>query len=198
MINEKIEEQYEKNKKLVDSYFVDDAKKLKKLVDKILFKLKFNVDPTDFYSLADEVYCDALCKYDGKQDFNGFLYCCLMNRFKTEMTKRHRKKRKCDENIISIFEYIDENDNITIEDIVKSKETVESELFQEKREYYSPEMKDYLLGLSNLQRDILYFISKGFNIDEILEELHIDLNEYDDNIRAIYSYENTKKIMKKE
>lgn len=193
-----IEEQYEKHKNLVDSYFVNDAKKLKVVVDRILFKLKFNVDPVDFYSLADVIFCDVLLRYDGEQDFEGFLYSCLRNKFKTEMTRRNCKKRRNDIDAISIYECIGEETNITIEDTIKANQTVESEIFQKKEDCFSAEMEEYLVGLSNIQREILHYISIGFKVDEILKELHIDLKEYDNNITSIYSYENIKKIRKVE
>ena len=72
------------------------------MVDKILFKLKFtDVDNEDFYSLANEIFVDVLKRYDKKQDFNGFLYSCLCNKFKTEMTRRNREKRKADKMALS-------------------------------------------------------------------------------------------------
>ena len=82
---------------ILNSYYANDAKKLHIMVDKILVRLKFyDVDNEDFYSLANEIFVDVIRRYDGKQDFNGFLYSCLMNKFKTEMTRRNRQKRQAD------------------------------------------------------------------------------------------------------
>lgn len=87
------------------------------MVDQILFKLRFDVDNEDFYSLANEIFVDVLRRYDGMQDFNGFLYSCLTNKFKTEMTRRNRQKRQADKNSVSFDAPIsnDEN-NLTLED----------------------------------------------------------------------------------
>ena len=70
----------EKHKDLVDLYFKNDGKVLYSLIDKVLFKLKFDVEKSDFYSLGSEIFLDALCRYDETQDFNGFLYSCLINK----------------------------------------------------------------------------------------------------------------------
>ena len=181
----------EKHKNLVDLYFKNDGKVLYGLIDKVLFKLKFDVENSDFYSLGSEIFLDALCRYDETQDFNGFLYSCLMNKFKTEMTRRNRKKRQGDNNSISIDTPIgDEDGNFTIGDTIASKSTIEKEFFEEREESYSKEMCRYLGRLSNLQKEVLRLISIGFMPSEILEELHINQKMYEDCYQAIHSYRN--------
>ena len=181
----------EKHKDLVDLYFKNDGKVLYGLIDKILFKLKFDVEKSDFYSLGSEIFLDALCRYDETQDFNGFLYSCLMNKFKTEMTRRNRQKRQCDNNSISIDTPIGDDDgNFTIGDTISSKTTIEKEFFEEREESYSKEMCRYLGRLSDLQKEVLRLISIGFMPSEILEELHINQKMYEDCYQAIHSYRN--------
>ena len=181
----------EKHKDLVDLYFKNDGKVLYSLIDKVLFKLKFDVEKSDFYSLGSEIFLDALCRYDETQDFNGFLYSCLINKFKTEMTRRNRQKRQCDNNSISIDTPIgDEDGNFTIGDTIASKYTIEKEFFEEREESYSKEMCRYLGRLSNLQKEVLRLISIGFVPSEILEELHINQKMYEDCYQAIHSYRN--------
>ena len=181
----------EKHKDLVDLYFKNDGKVLYSLIDKVLFKLKFDVEKSDFYSLGSEIFLDALCRYDETQDFNGFLYSCLINKFKTEMTRRNRQKRQCDNNSISIDTPIgDEDGNFTIGDTIASKYTIEKEFFEEREESYSKEMCRYLGRLSNLQKEVLRLISIGFMPGEILEELHINQKMYEDCYQAIHSYRN--------
>ena len=65
---------------IINTYYANNAEKLHNLVDKILFKLRFNVDNQDFYSLANEIFVDVLRRYDSKQSFDGFLYSCLVNK----------------------------------------------------------------------------------------------------------------------
>ena len=181
----------EKHKDLVDLYFKNDGKVLYGLIDKVLFKLKFDVEKSDFYSLGSEIFLDALCRYDETQDFNGFLYSCLINKFKTEMTRRNRQKRKCDNSSISIDTPIgDEDGNFTIGDTISSKSTVDKEFFEEREECYSKEMCRYLGRLSDLQKEVLRLISIGFIPSEILEELHINQKMYEDCYQAIHSYRN--------
>lgn len=186
----------EKHKDLVDLYFKNDGKVLYGLIDKVLFKLKFDVEKSDFYSLGNEIFLDALCRYDETQDFNGFLYSCLINKFRTEMTRRNRQKRQCDNNSISIDTPIGDGDgNFTIGDTIASKYTIEKEFFEEREESYSKEMCRYLGRLSNLQKEVLRLISIGFMPNEILEELHINKKLYDDCYNAIHAYRNTSILM---
>ena len=181
----------EKHKDLVDLYFKNDGKVLYGLIDKVLFKLKFDVEKSDFYSLGSEIFLDALCRYDETQDFNGFLYSCLINKFRTEMTRRNRQKRQCDNNSISIDTPIgNEDGNFTIGDTIASKSTIEKEFFEEREECYSKEMCRYLGRLSELQKEVLRLISIGFMPSEILEELHINQKMYEDCYQAIHSYRN--------
>ena len=181
----------EKHKDLVDLYFKNDGKVLYSLIDKVLFKLKFDVEKSDFYSLGSEIFLDALCRYDETQDFNGFLYSCLINKFKTEMTRRNRQKRKGDNNSISIDTPIGDDDgNFTIGDTISSKSTIDKEFFEEREECYSKEMCRYLGRLSDLQKEVLRLISIGFMPSEILEELHINQKMYEDCYQAIHSYRN--------
>ena len=179
----------EKHKDLVDLYFKNDGKVLYDLIDKVLFKLKFDVEKSDFYSLGSEIFLDALCRYDGRQSFNKFLYFQLYNKFKTEMTRRNRKKRQCDNNSISIDTPIGD-ENFTIGDTISSKSTIEKEFFEEREESYSKEMCRYLGRLSDLQKEVLRLISIGFMPSEILEELHINQKMYEDCYQAIHSYRN--------
>ena len=181
--------------KIILSYYEDNAKKMRTMIDKILFRLKFNVDNEDFYSLGNEVFLDVLNRYDGKQDFDGFLYSCLVRRFKTEMTRRNRYKRQADRMAISIDSPVGEDENMTLSDIIADKDTIEKIFFEENEDTYSAEMKRYLSRLSILQREVLRLISIGFNPNEILTELHINKKQYDDCYNAIHAYRNIEILM---
>lgn len=185
----------EKHEKIVNMFFENDEEMLKNMVDKILYKLGFDVDRSDFYSLGSEIFLDSLCRYDETQDFNGFLYSCLTNKFKTEMTRRNRKKRQADRNSVSIDTPIGEDEEATLGDMIASKHTVEKELFDENEEGYSNKMQNYLNRLSTLQQEVLRLISIGFSPCEIIEELHINKKMYNDCYNAIHSYRNTVVLM---
>lgn len=181
---------------IINLYYANNARELRKMVDKILVKLKFiDVDNEDFYSLSNEIFFDVIKRYDGKRSFDGFLYSCLMNKFKTEMTRRNRIKRQSDKNSVSIESLISNEDGLTIGDILADKRTIEGEFFGEHQEAFSCEMQQYLDRLSILQRDVLYLISIGFTPSEIIGELHINKKMYDDCYNAIHSYRNIEILM---
>ena len=178
--------------KILNTYYTKNAKKLHTMVDKILFKLRFHdVDNEDFYSLANEVFVDVIKRYDGKQDFDGFLYSCLYRKFCTEMTRRNRQKRQADKNAISMEMPVGDGDeSFTIGDIITDKNTIEKEFFGEREDGYSKKMSNYLSRLSPIQKEVLRLISIGFMQREILEELHINQKIYEDCCNAIRSYRN--------
>lgn len=180
---------------IIVTYYGNNAKKLRNMIDSILFKLKFNVDNEDFYSLGNEIFVDVLKRYDGKQDFDGFLYSCLVKKFKTEMTRRNRYKRQADRMAISFDTPIGEDESSTLSDMVADPNTVEKRLFEEETEAYSDEMQQYLSRLSILQREVLRLISIGFEPNEILTELHINKKQYEDCYNAIHSYRNISILM---
>lgn len=175
---------------IINSYYKNEARKLHSLVDKILFKLKFDVDKEDFYSLANEVFVEALGRYDGKQDFDGFLYSCLTNKFKTEMTRRNRHKRQAEKMAISIDTPIEDEEDCTIGDMIAGKFTIENELFETREDGYSKRMLLYLSKLSVVQKEMLRLTIAGYLPSEIREELHITEKQYCDNFEAIHSYRN--------
>ena len=54
---------------ILDTYYTDNARKLHRVVDRILSKfggLNYK-DMDDFYSLANEVFADVIRKYDDSQ-----------------------------------------------------------------------------------------------------------------------------------
>lgn len=179
---------------IINAYYTNNASKLHKMVDKILFKLKFvDVDREDFYSLANEIFVDVIKRYNGKQDFDGFLYSCLTNKFKTEMTRRNRQKRQADKMALSLEEKIGNDDkNVTIGELIADKNTVESEIFKEKKEEWRREVKEYLEKLSPLQRKIAFLMSDNNTPDEICEELHITMKHFENSLKRILSDERIK------
>ncbi len=181
----------EEAERLAEEYYRNEQRKIRRLVDGILFKLKYkDIDSADFYSLTNEIFIDVLKRYDGKQNFEGFLYSCLLNKFKTEMTKRNRKKRQADKMAISIDTPIGDNENSTIGDIIADKSTIENELFEKGEEGYSKKMLLYLSKLSVIQKEMLRLTIAGYLPNEIREELHITEKQYCDNYAAIHSYRN--------
>ena len=178
------------NEKL-NEYYRNDGRKICQMVNKLLFKLRFHdVDVSDFYSLANEIIAKAIKRYDGKQDFDGYIYRCLENKFKTEMTKRNRIKRKADKMALSLEENVgNDEDDLTIGDMVADKKTIEGELFKEEKEEWRKEVKEYLKKLSPLQRKIAFLLSDNNTPDEICEELHITMQHFENSVKRILADE---------
>ena len=176
---------------IVVSYFQNNAKKLNNMVDKILFKLHFvDIDKNDFYSLANEVFMYAVRDYEPSKSFDGFLYSCLYKKFCSEMTRRHREKRKADRMSISIDTPVGEDKSLTLGDMIADDFDVEKEVLEEDEEEYSSKMLLYLSRLSNLQKEFLKLNIAGYLPREIREELHIGEKQYADCYSAIHSYRN--------
>lgn len=178
--------------KILLTYYSDNARKLHNMVDKILLKFGglSDKDLDDFYSLANEVFVDVMRRYDDSQSFDGFLYSCLLNKIKTEMSRRNREKRRADRMSISIDTPIEGDENTTIADIIADDSTIEKELFDDREEGYSRRMLLYLSRLSKLQKDVLRLNMAGYLPNEIKEELHMGEKQYADCCAAIHSYRN--------
>lgn len=178
--------------KILITYYSNNATKLHRMVDRILLKFGglSGKDLDDFYSLANEVFVDVIRRYDESQSFDGFLYSCLANKIKTEITRRNREKRKADRMSISIDTPIGDDENSTIGDMIADSFTIEMELFERNEEGYSERMLLYLSRLSNLQKEVLRLNIAGYLPGEIREELHINEKEYADCYAAIHSYRN--------
>lgn len=178
--------------KILNEYYEDNARKLHQMVDKILCRFGglSDKDRDDFYSLANEVFTDAMKKYDDSQPFASFLYSCLSNRIKTEMTGRNREKRRAERMSISIDTPVGDEEDATIGDLIASSFSVEREVLEGREEGYSRRMVTYLGRLSKLQREVLMLHSAGYVPGEIREKLHITEKQYADCNTAIHSYRN--------
>lgn len=181
---------------IVVSYYQNNAKKLNNMVDKILLKLHFvGIDKNDFYSLANEVFIYTVRDYDSSKSFDGFLYSCLYKKFCSEMTRRHREKRKADRMSVSIDTPIGDDENTTIGDLIADDFTIEKELFEkEKKEEWRKEVIEFLDGLSPLQRKIAILLSDDNTPDEICEELHITIKHFENSMKRILSDEKIKPL----
>ncbi len=178
--------------RILNTYYADNARKLHNMVDKILLKFGglSDKDMDDFYSLANEVFVDVLERYNNNQSFDAFLYSCLVNKIKTEITRRNRYKRKADRMCVSIDTPIGDGENSKIADIIADKFDLEVEVFKGKEDTYSQKMLIYLNRLSSIQKEMLRLTIAGYLPNEIRKELHITEKQYCDNYAAIHSYRN--------
>lgn len=177
---------------ILNEYYKDNARKLRRTVDRILLNFGglSDKDTDDFYSLANEVFADTIKRHDKSQPFDVFLYSCLSNRIKTEMTNRNREKRRADRLSISIDMPINEDGDTTVGDMIVDDFSVEREALDGKEEEYSKRMVMYLGKLSKLQKQVLELNAAGYLPGEIREELHITEKQYADCYAAIHSYRN--------
>lgn len=180
---------------ILAAYYADNAKKLRKMVDSILCRFGglSSKDRDDFYSLANEVFADVLKRYDHKQSFDGFLYSCLLNKIKTEMTRRNREKRKADRMCVSIDAVNNDDEKRSLLDYIASDfDTFEEAIKREGSGQYQDKVQHYISRLSNRQINILNFLVDGYKPIEIQQIFCISSAEYSDDLKTMRSYENIK------
>lgn len=180
---------------ILDRYYADNAKKLHKVVDKILVKFGglSDKDTDDFYSLANEVFVDAMKRYDYVQSFDGFLYSCLSNKIMTEITRRNREKRKADRMSTSLDAVSGNDEEFSLLEIIPSDfDTFEEVAKAQERDLYQDKVQMYIARLSNEQVNILNLLIDGYKPNEIREILEISAREYADDMQIMRSYENIK------
>lgn len=153
-------------------YYAKNAKELHRMVDRILaqFGGLSDKDKDDFDSLANEVFADVLGRYGGVQFFGGFLYVCLSNRIKSEITKRNIVKWKADS-----FD-------------------LEKEIFGEISSL-TAKLERYMESLSRRQKRLLQLLSYCYKTVEIQKMLHLTRKEYTDELALIRSYVNIKILL---
>lgn len=180
---------------ILNAYYADNAKKLHRVVDRILSKfggLSYK-DTDDFYSLANEVFADVLKRYDYEQSFEGFLYSCLSNKIMSEITKRNREKRKADRLSISLEATNDKGEDYSLLDCIPSDfDTFEEASKRQENGEYQDKTQQYISRLSNQQVNILNLLIDGYKPFEIRRILEISSKEYADNMSIMRSYENVK------
>ena len=181
---------------ILDAYYADNAKKLRRTVDKILCRFGglSNKDTDDFYSLANEVFVDVMKRYDNSQSFDGFLYSCLTNKIKSEITRRNRQKRKTDRMSISLDSMNDNDEECNLLDFIPSDFNTFDEAVkgQECGQYQDDKVQMYILKLSNRQVSILNLLIDGYKPNEIRKILEISSKEYADDLGTMRSYENVR------
>ena len=177
---------------LLEAYYADNAKKLHGLVDKILSKFGglSDKDRDDFYSLANEVFVDAMRRCEDIRAFDVFLYACLSNRIKTEITKINCEKRRADRMSVSIDAPVGNDPEFIVGDLLADRFDMENAVFEKLGQGYGRRTMLYLSKLSKLQREVLQLAADGYASDEIRRILKISEKQYADCNAAIHSYRN--------
>lgn len=202
---------------LIDEYCKNDMKKLKLICYFVWGKKGLpSCYHDDLYSDAMNVLSESVLSFNPSKNikFKKYLTNNIKRSYKDWYRDTHfRAKRnnleldmngkiKRDENgnpiiihNVSFDAPINDEDASTLEDIIKGKNTVESEIFSEKEIGYSKKMNEYLGKLSKMQREVLSLISIGYTVNEILTELNITKRQYDDCYNAIHSYRNIQTLL---
>lgn len=180
---------------ILDKYYADNAKRLHKVVDKIVSKFGglSNKDMDDFYSLANEVFTDVLKRYDNEQSFDGFLYTCLSNKIMSEITKRNREKRKADRMSISLDATNQDDETCSLLEFIPSDfDTFDEAVKGQEKEQFQEKVRRYISKLSTNQVNILNLLIDGYESYEIRKILGISASEYTDSLHIMRSYEYVK------
>lgn len=194
--------------KVTEQYYANNAKKLHKMVDGIIKKFGglSQKDTDDFYSLANEVFWIAVNDFNGKGDFQGFLYSRLTLKIRSMITERNRKKRsdieiikQTDGSIKRIYHHPvsldapiknDDGKATIYRDLIESKFNIWDEISGESGISYNDKVKRYLERLPKIQRRIVTLLVEGYKSSEIRAELHITESEYSDHMIGIRASEN--------
>ncbi len=172
-------------------YYENNAKKLRGIVNKILLRFGglSEKDVDDFYSLANEVFADALRRYDGDQSFDGFLYSCLTNKIKTEITKRNRYKRRADRLSVPIDQPVGDDEHFTLADMIPSDIDIEKEVLEKNMGFVDQKIQDYLGSLSKIQRRIIEMKIQDIETNSIKKQLNLTDKQYQLYMRQAVQYE---------
>lgn len=181
-------------KNILNAYYADNAKKLHKVVDRILSKFGglSGKDKDDFYSLANEVFADVLKRYDHEQSFDGFLYSCLSNKIMSEITRRNREKRKSDRLSTSLDAVNDDNEEYSLLNLIPSDFDTFNEVMERQKERYQDRTQQYISRLSSRQVSILNLLIDGYKPNEIQRITGMSPKEYSDDLKIMRSYEKVK------
>lgn len=179
--------------KILDGYYKDNAQKLRAIVDKLLrdFGGISQKDYDDFYSLANAVFAGALKQYDAARDFDGFLYSCLSNRIKTEITRRNRIKRRADMTAISIDTPIGGESGATIGDTLQSEFDITKEIDRETGLFRDDKVVRYLDRIPVRTRQILEMKMESISASDIKKILKLSDKDYERSYRQARFFDYT-------
>ncbi len=175
-------------------YYAENAKKLRKTVDKILAEYGgiADKDYDDFYSIANDVFTDIVLKdsYNAsKGTFEGYLYSCLENKIKAEITRRNRYKRLADRMCISIDTPIGEDEDFTLADVIVSDVDIEKEVLDRHISVVNGKVEQYLKSLNCIQRKIIEMKMQNIEVQYIKQKLGLSDKQYASYMKQAIQYE---------
>lgn len=174
----------EEKAKVTQKYYEKEGKLIKRIIDGIVFRL-FPATPNsqmdDFYSVGNEVFVKCLDTYDDSNaaTFSTYLYRCLENNIKTQVTHINRAKRGGKIKIESFSQIIgDEDDGRTLGDTIESPNRFEDDLI---RKYCDREewVDNFLNHLSRETRDVANMITSGWGREELRQNWGVTNKQYE-------------------
>lgn len=202
---------------ILNSYYTDNARKLRQLVHRILRKFGgiSDKDYSDFYSVANDVFADIVKhhRYDpAKGSFDGFLYRALQMGIMDECKKRNSVKRSArveeldeygnrvlDEQgrpkLVPVADFsldamAGEDGNVAMIDQIPSDFDMDVVLVERMSGNHDKKVWAYLDTLPEIQRQILQMKMEDIPVHEIEEKLGLSDREYRRQFRQITSFEN--------
>lgn len=177
---------------ILEYYYSHEAKNLYSMADSILSNLNVKGDKDRYYIIASEVFVNIIQSYDSGRDFKKYLYSCLNNKFKTELTAINRIKRMSDKYSVSLNSPVDVDGEASLEDYVPSKFDTESKAIGE----YSENIIDFINSLSEIQKRIIFLRVDGYQDIEIQKILNVDRDRFISLTNDIKSHEREQKLTK--
>ena len=201
---------------IINRYYENEARELHKMVDYVLKKLHFTeVDKEDFYSLATDIFVnEVIPNYDPDKPFESFLYTALYKKFCTYMTRNTRNKRCTKAKVVEkdnegnnvvrtiivpdkrLNALINDEDDTTLEDTIRSNSNVENEVFGSHEYFISEKVEEYLNSLPGLSRRICELIMDDYSPKEIKDILNLTDKQYQNYWNIINSYEKKRILFK--
>ena len=182
---------------VINDYYNNNAKKLHRMVERVLIKefgKKINIDiPNkdidDYYSIANMVFCDIIKTFDKTKNFEVYLYSTLTNKFKSHFTYMNREKREGQSYALSIDSMVDNEEGISFKELIADSYDIENDLL-EKNNQYDEDIEKYLNVLSKKEREVLEFKANGYKPHEIQKLMKITPAEYNECLKGIMSCRN--------
>ena len=183
---------------VLQPYCENDMRLLKRISRSIF--MRFNepltqADHDDFFSMANMTLWQAYNSYDPDMgiSFDVFLRTCLQKKFKSELTRRYRKKRIINKLAVSLDATDESDEKHSLLDFIPSDfDTFEEAVSRQEHGQYRDKAHEYVSRLSNQQVNILNLLMDGYKPHEIRRILEISQREYADNLQIMRSYENIK------
>ena len=183
---------------VLQPYCENDMRLLKRISRSIFTRFNeplTNADQDDFFSIANMTLWQAYNSYNPDMgiSFDVFLRTCLQKKFKSELTRRYRKKRIINKLSVSLDATDESDEKHSLLDFIPSDfDTFEEAVRRQEHGRYRDKAQEYVSRLSSQQVNILNLLMDGYKPHEIRRILEISAREYADSLQIMRSYENIK------